>query len=62
MLGAKEILVGRVNVFGTRYVINARLIDVELGVIQGEREVTCEPCTPSDLQESVMLLKQVLVK
>jgi WD40 repeat protein len=62
MLGASKMLFGDVSKLDAKFVINVRVVDVETGVVDGEREVTCQPCIASDLQEAVIVLKSVLVK
>lgn len=62
MLGAGKMIFGSVSKLGTRYTINVRMVDVATSVIDGEREITCEPCSEAGLQEAVIRLKRVLVK
>jgi WD40 repeat protein len=61
MLGAGKMIFGSLSRLDTRFTINVRMVDVETGVVDGEREVTCQPCSVSDLQEAVIVLKRVLV-
>jgi hypothetical protein len=62
LLGAAKMVFGSVSKLDTRLTINVRMVDVETGVVDGEREITCEPCVASGLQEAVIRLKNVLVK
>jgi hypothetical protein len=62
MLGAGKIIFGSVSKLDTRFTINVRSVDIETGAVDGEREITCEPCGVSGLQEAVVRLKPVLVR
>jgi WD40 repeat protein len=62
LLGAGKMVFGSVSRLDTQYVISVRMVDVETGVIDGERAVSCKPCGASDLQEAIIVLKPVLVK
>ena len=62
MLGAEKMVFGAVNRLADKFVISVREIDVETGVVDGQREVTCRPCVAADLQEAVIVLKGALVK
>ena len=62
MLGAAKMILGSVGQLGSTITIDVRSVDVVTGVIDGEREVLCQQCGPSDLPEAVTVLKSVLVK
>jgi hypothetical protein len=62
LLGAGKMVFGSVSKLDTQYVISVRMVDVETGVIDGERAVSCKPCGASDLQEAIIVLKPFLVK
>jgi WD40 repeat protein len=62
LLGAAKLVVGSVSKLDTRLTITVRMIDTETGAIDGQREISCEPCGVPALQEAVVRLQRVLVK
>jgi hypothetical protein len=62
MLGAEKMVFGAVSKLDTRFTISVRAVDVETGAVDGGREVTCQPCSASDLEEAVITMKPFLVK
>jgi hypothetical protein len=62
LLGAGKIVFGSVSRLDTQFLVNVRMVDVETGVIDGERAVSCKPCGVSDLEEAIIVLRPVLVK
>lgn len=62
LLGVRKVVFGSVGRLGEQYLVHIRAVDVETGEIDGAREAICEPCEPSDLQETIVVMKPVLVR
>jgi hypothetical protein len=62
MLGAQKLVLGSVSRLDSRLTLNVHVVDVRSGVVDGTREITCDPCKISMLQEAVTRLTPVLVK
>jgi nitrous oxidase accessory protein NosD len=61
-LNVQKVVMGRVQRFGEgTYVISARDVDVETQQVEGNRTVTCENCSTSDLPAAVRALRQALI-
>lgn len=62
MLNAGYVLLCSVGALGSSYVFNARLVNVETGVVEAGRGVICEECRDQDIFDAVNMLVQVLAQ
>jgi hypothetical protein len=56
LLNADYLILGSLNVAGTTYLLNARLLRVETSQITEGRRVICEECKGKDVFDAIHLL------